>query len=122
MAGGEDETVTIGPMGIGRVEPEVFGPQHESEIGATHGEAAVAALGFLDSIDGQRFDRLGDEGFNRFGGEVGGFLAHRFGELSAGHSICLAEASDEQVNGRPVFSAERGRLRLERKLNRFGQA
>ena len=71
-------------MGIGRVELEVLGPEDEGEIGAAHGQAAMAAVCLLHRIDGKSADGIGDEGFDWLVGELGGFLAHRFVKLARG--------------------------------------
>ena len=49
----------------------------------------MAAVRLLHRIDREGADGIGDEGFDRFGGEVVGFLAHRFGKANAARAACL---------------------------------
>ncbi len=56
MAGGEHEAVTVGPLGVGRVEAQVAREQRVRHGGGAHGHARVAGLGFLHAVDGKKAD------------------------------------------------------------------
>jgi len=72
----ENKAIAIGPLRVLRIELQVLRPEHKREIGAAHGQTAVAALRFLHRIDREGADGIGNKGFDWVGGEVGGFLAH----------------------------------------------
>ena len=54
MAGGENETIAVGPLRVGRIELHVLAVKYERDIGAAHGQAAMAALRFLHRVDSQQ--------------------------------------------------------------------
>ena len=58
VAGGQDEPVAIGPMGIRRVEFQHVAPENRRDVGHAHWQAGVAALGLLDRVEGEKADRV----------------------------------------------------------------
>ena len=53
MAGGEHETIAVGPRGVRGVVLQESVPQCEGHGGSTHRRAGVAALGLLDGVYGE---------------------------------------------------------------------
>ena len=80
VAGGEHETVAIGPGGIGDVVFEMAREQHRGDIRGAHGQAGVAGFGFLDGIHGEGAHGIGHlrMGDGRRRGLVGHWFAVRF--------------------------------------------
>ena len=60
VAVGEDEAVTVGPLGVGRVVLHVVVPQNLGDIGHAHGRARMTGVGFLDRVHAQGTDRIGE--------------------------------------------------------------
>ncbi len=56
VAVGENETVTVGPVGIARVVVHDAGPQHVGERGQRHGCTRVSGLGRLGRVHGDATD------------------------------------------------------------------
>src|SRR5215475_2851214 len=54
MAGREHETVTIGPVRIGRIKFQKSGEQDGGDVGRPHGQAGGTALRLLDRVHGER--------------------------------------------------------------------
>ena len=59
VAGREHEAVAVGPVRVGRVELEEFGPQHRGDVGHAHRHARVARVGRLDRVHRQGADGVG---------------------------------------------------------------
>ena len=59
VAVGEDETVAIGPVRIGRIAVEVVVPQHLGDVGHAHRHARMAGIGGLHRVDGKEADGVG---------------------------------------------------------------
>ena len=59
MAGGEHETVTIRPMGRGRIDLQHLGEQNGRHVRRPHGQARMAAIGGLHRVHGQEPDGVG---------------------------------------------------------------
>ncbi len=57
VSGREDEAVAVGPVGVGRVEFQVFLEQHGGDVGHAHRHAGVAGVRGLDRVDGQHAQR-----------------------------------------------------------------
>lgn len=58
MAGGQDKSVSIEPVRIGRIVLKKSGPQHIRHRGGAQRQARVAALGFFHRIHRQEPDRI----------------------------------------------------------------
>ena len=54
----QHEAVTVGPVGIGRIELQVVAEQHGGGIGHAHRGAGMAAVGGVHGINGQRADAV----------------------------------------------------------------
>ena len=50
VTGGEDETITIRPCGIGGIEFQKAGKKHRCNIGSAHRQAGMTGFGLLDAI------------------------------------------------------------------------
>lgn len=61
MARREDESVPIGPQGIGRVEPQVVLPELDGQWGEGHDGPGVTRVGPVDRIDREGANRVGRE-------------------------------------------------------------
>ena len=59
VAGRQHEAVTVGPVGLFRIEGQIARKQHRGDIGCAHGQAWMSGFGFLYSIHGQKPDRIG---------------------------------------------------------------
>ncbi len=59
VAGGEHETVAVGPVGVGGIEFEEAREQHGSDVGHAHGHAGMAGIGLLHRVHGERSDGVG---------------------------------------------------------------
>ncbi len=77
VTGGKDEAVAVAPGGVGGVEAEVFAKEDGGDVGAAHGEAGVAGLGFFNGIEGEGADRVCNE--VECGGVSLGCGVHKFG-------------------------------------------
>ena len=65
MAVGEDEAVTVWPLRVGGVVPQVMVPQHLGDLGHAHGHSRVSRAGALHRVHGEGADRrreLGEDG------------------------------------------------------------
>lgn len=58
MSGRQNETVTVEPMGVSRIEPHMPCPQHVSHCRATHRHPWVTAIRLLHGIDRETADRV----------------------------------------------------------------
>jgi hypothetical protein len=58
VAGGEDETVAVRPLGIVGVVFQEFREQDRGDVGGAHRQAGMAGLGLLDRIHGQGAHRI----------------------------------------------------------------
>ena len=73
MAGGEHETVAVGPVRVGGVEFQEARPQRGGGVGHAHGHAGMAGFGGFDGVDGKRADGVRQLAFGRRGaGQNGG--------------------------------------------------
>ena len=61
VAVGQDEAVTVGPVGVGRVVAHDPGEQHVCEGRQRHGRARVARIGLLRGVHGQAPDHVDPE-------------------------------------------------------------
>ena len=59
VAGGEHETITIRPAGVGHVVFQHFGEKRGRDISRAHGQAWMAGFGFFDRIHCQPVLHLG---------------------------------------------------------------
>lgn len=59
MAVGQDEAVTVGPRGVGRVVLQVVVPQDFGDVSHAHGSTGMAGFGFLDRIHTEGADGVG---------------------------------------------------------------
>ena len=57
---GEHEAVAVGPGRIGRVEAQVVVPQHFGDLGHAHRHSRMTRVRLLNSIHGQRTQRVGE--------------------------------------------------------------
>ena len=55
----QDEAVAAEPLRIGGIEAQMARPERGGDVRHAHRHAGVAGLGFLDSIHGERADRVG---------------------------------------------------------------
>ena len=76
VAGGEDEAVAVGPVGMGGVVLEVPGPEHVRHGRHAHRHARMARVGLLHGVDGQEADGV-DAGLLEGRGRVWALKAHR---------------------------------------------
>src|SRR5579864_7512676 len=61
VAGGENETITIGPEGIGGIVAEKILPERINHGSQTHGSAGMPGVGLLHGVDGKRADSVDAE-------------------------------------------------------------
>jgi len=73
----------------------------------------MAALGFLDRIDGEGLDGFRDEGFDGFRGELGGFLAHSGVNLSRRLADVEWRYGKIAENPHPIFTQKGGKRSSE---------
>ena len=59
MAVRQNKAVAIRPVGVFRVEFQMFAEQHSSRIGHAHGRAGVAGIGRVHRVDAERADAVG---------------------------------------------------------------
>ena len=59
VAVGENEAVTVVPLGVGRVDAQVFEPEDGSHVGHAHRRAGMAGVSFLDGIHAEDADGCG---------------------------------------------------------------
>ncbi len=59
MAGREDETVAVGPVGAGGVELQVPGEEDGGDVGHAHGHPGMARIGGGDGVQREGADRGG---------------------------------------------------------------
>jgi len=74
VAGGKHEAVTIGPARVGGIKFMKAGPQHGGDVGHAHGHAGMAGIGFLDGVDGEGADGVGERALGRGGARQDGGL------------------------------------------------
>ncbi len=56
VAGGEHETVAVGPVGAARVELHEALEEHGRDVGHAHRHAGMTGLGLFDGVHGERAD------------------------------------------------------------------
>ena len=60
VAVGENEAVTVVPLGVGRVDAQVFEPEDGSHVGHAHRCAGVTGVGFLYRVHAEDADGCGE--------------------------------------------------------------
>lgn len=58
MAGGENEAITVEPVGILGIVAHDLVVEDVAQGGTSHGKARMAGVGLLDGVDGQEPDRV----------------------------------------------------------------
>jgi hypothetical protein len=60
MAIGQNEAISIGPMGVGWGMPQVPIPERDGHFSHAHWSPWVARIGLLDGVHGERPDGVGE--------------------------------------------------------------
>ena len=105
VAGGQDKPVPIGPMGIGGVEFERVAPQHRRDVGRSHWQTGVAALGLLDRVEGEKANRIGHR-------VVRHARRHRRSPQETGRGLSVVPSWGSGLAGRNGASVRGGRRNL----------
>ena len=59
VAGREHEAVAVSPFAVSGIELHDLGEEYRGDIGAAHGQARMAGVGFFDRVHRERADRIG---------------------------------------------------------------